>query len=91
LKVKQTENFHLLDKEYEIWGLELDEILIISLVVFGGFFPLLFINFFLYLGAPLVWLFGLLLYKNRKSESNVRGRFVRELLEKLTGRRVWYV
>jgi len=91
LKVKQTENFHLIDREYEIWGLEQDEILIVTIVVFGGFFPLLFVNYFFFLPAPLAWLFALLFYKNRKSKDNVRGRFVRKLLEKIMGRRIWYV
>lgn len=89
--MKQTENFHLIDREYEIWGLEQDEILVIGLLVVGIFLPLFLVNYFLFLPAPLVWLVALLLYKNRKSEDNVRGRFVRKLLEKLTGRRVYYV
>ena len=91
MRLNEKNNLYLIDKEYEVWGLESDEILAVTFAVGILTFPLLFVHYLLMTLSPLAWLVALLFVKNKKSEHSVRGRFVRTVLEKLTGKRVWYV
>jgi len=91
MRLNEKNNLYLIDKEYEVWGLESDEILAVTFAVGIFTFPLFFVHYLLLTVTPLVWLVVLLFVKNKKSEHSVRGRFVRTVLEKLTGKRVWYV
>jgi hypothetical protein len=95
MRLIEKENFHLIDKDYEVWGLESEEV-IISLV--GSFLltlPLLLVHVLLLTVFPGIWLAFLLKIKNYKSHEKVRGRIKRLIWnfieEKIYHRRMYYV
>ena len=95
MRVKEKENLYLLDKDYEVWGLEEEELLIT--VVVGLLPPFLFsflVSPFVSLISPFTWTAMLFLLKNRKSkEGNLRGGWKRKIVvgvEKLLKRNVYY-
>jgi len=94
MKINEKENLFLIDKDYEIWGLEEEELLGTIAAAVLLFLPLAFLfTPFVFALSPFVW-FGLLVAaKNYKSKNNVRGRIKRKFLvklEKLMKRNTYY-
>jgi len=95
VKVNEKENLFLIDKDYEIWGLEEEELLGAGVV---SFVPLLFLSFFLtpvvVSVAPFVWGALLVVIRNYKSRENKRGGIKRKVLvfleRKILKRDVYY-
>jgi len=95
MRVQERENFHLIDKDYEVWGLEVEEIILSMIAALLLTLPLVFIHIVLMSSFSGIWLFFLLKLKNYKSHEKVRGRIVRKLYslweDKVLKRRICYV
>ena len=96
MKVNEKENLFLLDKDYEIWGLEEEELAFAGAVSLLLPLPLTFVLTPMIMSlSPFLWGLFLVLIRNYKSKENVRGRVERKVLtkleRKLLKRDVYYV
>jgi hypothetical protein len=96
VKVNEKENLFLLDKDYEIWGLEEEELAFAGAVSLLLPLPLTFVLTPMIMSlSPFLWGLFLVLIRNYKSKENVRGRVKRKVLtkleRKLLKRDVYYV
>ncbi|NIA09417.1 MAG: hypothetical protein GWP10_06740 [Nitrospiraceae bacterium] len=96
MKVNTKDNLSLIDKDYEVWGLEEEELLASVIASVAPFVPLSFATTpFVLALAPVAWGGSLVLMKNYKSRYNVRGMLKRKLLvgleRKILKRDTYYV
>jgi hypothetical protein len=96
MKVNEKENLFLLDKDYEIWGLEEEELAFAGAVSLLLPLPLTFVLTPMIMSlSPFFWGLFLIFIRNYKSKENVRGRVKRKVLikleRKLLKRDVYYV
>ena len=96
MKVNGKENLFLLDKDYEIWGLEEEELFGTGVVSLLLPLPLTLVLTPMVMSlTPFIWGLFLVFIRNYKSKENVRGRVKRKVLikleRKLLKRDVYYV
>ena len=94
MRVNEKENLFLIDRDYEIWGIEEEEL---AGTAFASLVPFAVLSVvvspFMLGVTPFFWLGLLVALKSYKSRNNVRGLVKRKFLvglEKLVKRNVYY-